>query len=44
MRKTETLFYTYRMNWGIFKSLLWLNLVLLKYLLIWAQLVLSTQG
>lgn len=29
---------TYRTNWEIFKALLWLNLWLLKVLLIWAQL------
>ena len=36
--------YSYRMGWEIFKSLLWLNLFLLKLLLIWAHLMQSTQG
>ncbi len=35
---------SYRRNWEIFKSLLWLNLFLLKLLLIWAKLLFSTQG
>ena len=35
---------SYRMNWEIFKSLLWLNMWLLKLLLIWAQLMFFTQG
>ena len=28
---------SYRTNWEIFKTLLWINLWLLKVLLIWAQ-------
>lgn len=28
---------TYRMQWDIFKRLLWLNLFLLKLLLMWAH-------
>jgi hypothetical protein len=35
---------TYRTNWEIFKSLLWLNLWLLKLLMIWAQFMAITQG
>ena len=35
---------TYRMNWEIFKGLMWLNAWLLKLLLIWAQFVFLNQG
>lgn len=35
---------TYRVNWELFKGLLALNLILLKYLLIWDQFASLTQG
>jgi hypothetical protein len=35
---------SYRMNREIYKGLLWLNVWLLKVLLIWAQFVPFTQG
>jgi hypothetical protein len=44
MMKTENLCLIYRVNWEIFKGLLGLNLILLKYLFIWAQLASLHQG
>jgi hypothetical protein len=38
MRKTPSRVTTHRLNWEIFKNLCWLNLLLLKILLIYAKI------